>query len=70
MKYQKSILWTNRDGISGFIGDADRDLPVNKQVEAIVNMTPPKNQKHVCSFIGLVNYYRYMQDKRSHLLQP
>ena len=34
--------------------------PVNKKSEAIVNMAPPMNQKQVCSFIGLANYYRYM----------
>ena len=44
--------------------------PLNKKVEAIVNMTPHKNQKQVISFIGLVKYYRYMWAKRSHLLQP
>ena len=29
--------------------------PINKKIEAIVNMTPSKNQKQVRSFIGLVN---------------
>ena len=44
--------------------------PVNKKIEVIVNMTPPKNQKQLISFIGLVNYYKYMWAKQSHLLQP
>ena len=44
--------------------------PVNKKVEAIVTMNPPKNKKQVRSFIGLVNYYRYMGAKQSNLLQP
>ena len=56
MQYQKFTLWTEQDGISGFMGDADRD-PTSKKKEAIVNMTPPTNQKQVRSFIGLVNYY-------------
>ena len=54
------VLWVTRNGIR----------PVNKKVEAIVNMTPPKNVKHVRAFIGLVKYYRDMWAKRSHLLQP
>ena len=33
-------------------------------------MMPPKNQKQVCSFIVLVNYYMDTWAKQSHLLQP
>ena len=39
-------------------------------MEAKVNMTPPKNIKQVCAFVGLVNCYMDMCYKRSHLLQP
>ena len=53
-------FWVTRNGIR----------PVNKKIEAIVNMTPPKTIKQVRVFVGLVNYYRYTWDKRSHLIQP
>ena len=33
-------------------------------------MIPPKNQKQVHSFIGIVNYYMDMWAKQSYLLQP
>ena len=33
-------------------------------------MIPPKNQKQVLALIILVNYYKDMWDKRSHLLPP
>ena len=32
-------------------------------------MMPPKTIKHVRSLLGLINYYRDMWSKRSHLLQ-
>ena len=44
--------------------------PINKKVEAIVKMTPPKNTKEVREFIGIVNYYRDIQDRQSHILHP
>ena len=33
-------------------------------------MKPPINTKEVHAFIGIVNYYRDMWAKRSHLLHP
>ena len=44
--------------------------PINKKVESIVNMTPPKNTREVHAFLGLLNYYRDMWAIRSHLLNP
>ena len=33
-------------------------------------MKPPKKTKYVRAFIGIVNYYRDMWSKRSHILHP
>ena len=33
-------------------------------------MTPPKNTKQVQAFIGVINYFRNMWPKRSHILHP
>ena len=43
---------------------------LNKKVETIVNMMPPKNITQVREFVDLVNYYMYIWYRRSHLLQP
>ena len=37
-------FWVTHNGIR----------PINKKLEAIVNMTPPKNTKEVRAYIGLV----------------
>ena len=70
MQYRKIILWTNQDGISRVLGDSDRDSTNKLKVEAIVNMTPPKNTKQVRAFVGVINYYKDMWDRRSHILHP
>ena len=54
----------------GFLVNPYRIRPINNKVEAIVNMMPPKNQNQVHVFIGLLNCYRDMWVRRSHLLQP
>ena len=43
---------------------------INKNVEEIVIMTQPKTNLQVHAFAVLVNKYRYMWSRRSHLLQP
>ena len=44
--------------------------PINNKVEPMVNMAPPNNKKEMCLFIGIVDYYRDVWDRRSHLLHP
>ena len=53
-------FWVNQTGFR----------PINKKLEAMVNMTPPKNTKEVCAFIGIVKYNRDTWARRSHLLHP
>ena len=45
-------------------------LPQPKKIKAILNLARPKKKKDLRRFIGLINYYRYMWRKRSHLLAP
>ena len=52
--------WITREGIQ----------PLQKKVEAIMKIDEPKNRKELRSFIGIVNYYRDMWVRRSHVLAP
>jgi hypothetical protein len=61
-KYELEYLgyWITREGIQ----------PVTKKIEAIQNIAPPRNRRELRKFIGIVNYYRDMWIRRSHVLAP
>ena len=46
------------------------DKSVLKKITAILEIKRPKTRKQLRSFIGMVNYYRDMWIRRSHLLAP
>ena len=52
--------WITRDGIQ----------PLKEKVKAIMRIDEPRNRKELRSFIGIVNYYRDMWIRRSHVLAP
>ena len=52
--------WITRSGIK----------PLPEKVKAILKIETPRNRKELRSFIGIVNYYRDMWIKRSHVLAP
>jgi transposase InsO family protein len=52
--------WITRDGIQ----------PTTKKIDAITNLEAPKTRRELRHFIGMVNYYRDMWVRRSHVLAP
>ena len=52
--------WVTRNGIQ----------PLPSKVDAMLSMAEPKTKKQLRAFVGLVNYYRDMWRRRSHVLAP
>eukprot|EP00957_Ditylum_brightwellii_P210034 15364499-Ditylum_brightwellii.AAC.1 len=52
--------WVTKQGIK----------PLQKKVEAILTITPPKTKKQLHSFIGMINYYHNMEHGHSKILAP
>jgi RNase H-like domain found in reverse transcriptase/Integrase zinc binding domain/Reverse transcriptase (RNA-dependent DNA polymerase) len=54
----------------GFVLTRDGIKPQPKKVQAILNIAPPTTVKQVRSFAGMVNHYKPMIPRRSHLMAP
>ena len=54
----------------GYILMHDDIKPQPEKVSAILALEPPKTVRQVRAFLGMVQYYRDMWEKRSHLLAP
>ncbi len=66
----KSFWAVRKVDYLGFRLTPEGVMPQAKKIEAIMNLKPPKTKRQLRRFIGLVNYYRFMWQYRSHILAP
>ena len=66
----KSFFGRTRMEYLGYNISREGIRPSQKKVEAILQIKPPTAWNYIRRFIGMVNYYRDMRPKRSHMLAP
>jgi hypothetical protein len=44
--------------------------PQPKKVQVILKLIPPKTKRQLIHLLGMINYYRDIWQKRSHMLAP
>ena len=54
----------------GYVINKNGISPQKKKIEKMLAIETPKNASEVRSFLGMVNYYRYMWRQRSTLISP
>ena len=66
----KSCFGAHKFDYLGYHVTREGFLPIPKKVEAIQALAVPKTRKQLRQFIGMINFYRDMWQKRSGLLTP
>jgi len=67
--YKSEIMKKELDYL-GYTLTQNGIIPQAKKVEAIKRILPPKNKRQLRRFLGMINYYRDMWKRRSHILAP
>ena len=66
----KSCFGAHKFDYLGYHVTREGVMPIHKKVEAIQALTVPKTCKQLRQFIGMINFYPDMWQKRSELLAP
>ena len=66
----KSCFGAHKFDYLGYHVTCEEVMPISKKVEAIQALAVPKTRKILRQFIGMINFYRDMWQKRSELLAP
>ena len=67
---RKSFFMQTEVEYLGFLLTTDGIKPQPKKIEAMTRIKPPTNSKQLKRFLGMVNFYRDVWPKRSHILAP
>ena len=67
---EKSLFCVRQIEYLGYLITRDGIKPVDSKVNAILNLEPPKNVKELRRVLGMVQFYRDMWEKRTHILSP
>ena len=67
---RKSCFGAHKYDYLGYHVTRDGVMPIPKKVDAIQALAVPKTRKQLRQFIGMVNFYRDMWQKRSELIAP
>ena len=67
---RKSFFMQKEVEYLGYLLTTEGILPQPKKVDAMKRMAPPTNTKQLKCFLGMINFYRDMWEKRSHILAP
>jgi hypothetical protein len=66
----KSTFATHEVEYLGYVLTRHGIKPQSEKVQAILAIEPPQSVKQLRRFLGMVQYYRDLWDKRSHLIAP
>ena len=70
MNAKKSSFCRTEVEYLGYLITREGIKPQAKKVQALHNMSTPRTRTELRSFLGLVNYYRDMAVRRSHIIAP
>ena len=67
---RKLCFGAHKSEYLGYQATCEGVMPIPKKVESIQALEVPKTCKQLRQFIGMINFYRNMWQKRSELLAP
>ena len=67
---EKSSFFAPEIEYLGYMLTKDGIKPVQKKVQAVLDLQPPTTLKQLRSLLGMVQFYRDMWKRRSHILAP